>query len=179
MRQHRIAALLTACSIALLAAGCAPFWTETQEALPVSPAAGRPDPAETRLAEAAARAERALTALARIRAAETPPPAAKVPLSVPAALRRPVTLDWIGPLETLAATLARRTGYRFVGAGAAPVRPVMVAIMARNAPLIEVLRDAGIQAGAAATLTVDAEERTVRLDWTEERPVTAPGSGGT
>ena len=35
----------------------------------------------------------------------------------------------------------------------------MVAIAAEDTPLIEVLRDAGIQAGAAATVTVDAERR--------------------
>ena len=46
--------------------------------------------------------------------------------------------------------------------------------------MIEVLRDAGLQAGDAATLTVDAEERSVRLDWTPlpsrpNAPVAAPG----
>ena len=32
-------------------------------------------------------------------------------------------------------------------------------------PLIAVLRDAGLQAGAAATLTVDAAREAVLLDW--------------
>ena len=32
--------------------------------------------------------------------------------------------------------------------------------------MITALRDAGIQAGRAAVLTVDAERQTVRLDWT-------------
>ena len=85
---------------------------------------------------------------------------------VPAALRRAVTLDWIGPVETLAETLAQRAGYRFLAAGPMPVRPVMVSVRAAGTPLIEVLRDAGLQAGAAATLVVDAGNRTVRLDWT-------------
>ena len=186
MRYRRQFPLLSVCLAGMLCAGCDTFLPD----IVVNGGARPPvtnaqtDPAEMRLAEAAERAEAALTALARIQAAETPPPAVGVPLEVPAALRRPMTLDWIGPLETLAATLARRAGYRFVGAGAAPVRPVMVAIEAANRPLIEVLRDAGIQAGTAATLTVDAERRTVRLDWTGrrpgtgERPGTAPGSGG-
>ena len=107
------------------------------------------------------------------------------PLEVPAALRRPVTIDWIGPVETLAERLAAYAGYRFRTAGLAPVRPVMVAIAAQDAPVIEVLRDAGLQAGDAATLTVDAEERSVRLDWAAAplpsrpgAPVAAPGEEG-
>ena len=188
--------LFAVCAVAVLAAGCTPFRAETPEAERTPAAAARPDPAETRLAEAAERAEAALTMLARIRAAEAPPPAAEVPSQVPAALRRPLTLDWIGPLETLAETLAGHAGYRLVVAGASPARPVMIAIEAANRPVIEVLRNAGIQAGAAATLTVDAGQRTVRLDWTGEdpgtrerrsteerpgtgeRPGTAAGSGG-
>ena len=110
---------------------------------------------------------------------------------MPAELRRAVTIDWIGPVETLAEALARRAEYRFVMAGAPSVRPVMVSVTVRDTPLIEVLRDLGLQAGNAATLVVDANGRTVRLDWTgdhpgpgkhpdsDERPGTAPGQEGT
>ena len=174
MSGLRRAALLSAGLMAALAGGCAPlgidFGGDTEA--PAESGDRRPDPVEVRLADAAERAEAALTALARVRAAEAPPPApgppAEVPgySPVPAALRRAVTLDWIGPVEVLAGTLAARAGYRFAEAGAAPARPVMVAVAAKNAPLIEVLRDAGLQAGAAATLIVDAGQRTVRLDWT-------------
>ena len=170
MRHRRGLSLLPVCLAAMFLAGCDAFHLnmgmEADAPPPIEDA--RPNLAETRLVEAAARAEAALTALARIRAAETPAPAAEAPLVVPAALRRPVTLDWIGPVETLAETLATRAGYRFVAAGAPPVRPLMVAIAAEDRTLIEVLRDAGIQAGAAATVTVDAERRTVRLDWTAQ-----------
>ena len=62
-----------------------------------------------------------------------------------------VTLDWTGPVETLAEELARRAGYRFFAAGPVPARPAIVAVKTRDAPLIAVLRDAGIQAGQAAT----------------------------
>ena len=88
---------------------------------------------------------------------------------MPQALQRPVTLDWIGPLEALAETLARHAGYRFVAAGSPPVRPLMVAVAADETPLVEVLRDAGMQAGSGATVVVDAARRTVRLDWSERR----------
>ena len=152
-----------ACCLAALAAGCAPLQPETDRAAPVSEAA--PDRAETLLIAAAQRAEAALTTLARIRSDEHGHAAAPVPYDVPPALSRTATLDWIGPVETLAEALAKRAGYGFMAAGPRPVRPAIVAVTARNRALIDLLRDAGIQLGAAGTLTVDAERRAVRLDW--------------
>ena len=154
--------------MAVFGAGCGPLSLSTG-ALEPDPAA--PDPAETRLVEAALRAEAALSALARVRTGQAPQPAPPPPRRVPPELRRTVTLDWIGPLETLAGALAERAGYRFVTAGPAPVRPVIVRIDADGRALIDVLRDAGLQAGGAGALTVDAARRTVRLDWA------APGEG--
>lgn len=138
-----------------------------------------PDPAELRLVEAAERAERALASLARALPAPDGgmpwhPASAMPPLeSVPAKLRRPVTLDWTGPLEGLAQALAERAGYRFFAAGRRPARPLIVVVEAEEQPLIAMLRDAGLQAGDAATLTVDAASETVLLDWTLV-PATAP-----
>ena len=94
---------------------------------------------------------------------------------VPGELRQSVTLDWTGPVEALAADeLARRVGVSLRGsrpsAGAAADR----FRSRRDAqPLIAVLRDAGLRAGSAAMLTVDAAGRTVLLDWTEQ-PALAP-----
>ncbi len=42
----------------------------------------------------------------------------------------------------------------------------MVEIRSKGRPLIMVLRDVGLQAGAAAAVTVDAERGLVVLDWT-------------
>ena len=185
MSRWRLVSLLTRFLVATLAGGCTPLGIEfgMDPAAPPESKERRPDLAEVRLAEAAERAEAALTMLSRIRAAETSQPVAGLPLEVPPALRRPVTIDWIGPVETLAEHLAAYAGYSFRMAGPPPVRPAMVAIAAQDAPVIEVLRDAGLQAGDAATLTVDAEERSVRLDWTplssrSGAPVAAPGEEG-
>lgn len=152
-----------ACCLAALAAGCAPLQPEADGAMSVSEAA--PDRAETLLIAAAQRAEAALTMLARVQAGERPQADAPVPSDVPPALSRTATLDWIGPVETLAEALAKRAGYGFAVAGSRPVRPAIVAVTARNRALIDLLRDAGIQLGAAGTLTVDAGRRAVRLDW--------------
>lgn len=165
-------------------AGCT-AWAPEHVAAEI-PAA--PDPAgtrvpELRLIEAAERAERALASLAR--ALPAPDAASAMPAldSVPAALRRPVTLDWVGPLEGLARALAKRAGWRFLMAGRPPARPLIVAVEAEDRPLIAVLRDAGLRAGGAATLTVDAAAQTVLLDWalvpgTASAPSATPGGGG-
>ena len=167
MKASRVMPLLCAA----LLSGCV-SWTAEPPALDV---AMGPDPAQTlvperlvpelRLVEAVERAERALASLAR--ALPAPDPSSVLPRldDLPASLRRPVTLDWRGPIEVLAAELARRAGYRFAEAGRPPVRPLIVAVEAEGEPLIAVLRDAGLRAGSAATLTVDAERRTVLLDW--------------
>lgn len=177
MRCRHAASLIAVCLAGVLTGGCELLHPIVRgDAGADAQLAETPvDLAELRLAEAAERAEAALSALARIEFTRaTPLAVAELPPDVSPALRRPVTLDWIGPVETLVETLATRARYRFARAGAPPVRPVMVAVMARKTPLIEVLRDAGMQAGKAATIVVDAARRTVRLDWAPQA-----GSGGT
>lgn len=137
-----------------------------------------PDPAEMRLVEAVERAELALASLARALPAPGPESGLPDANSLPAALRRPVTVDWTGPIETLAADLARRAGYGFAQAGRAPARPLIVAVVAKDEPLIAVLRDLGLRAGSAATLTVDAANRTVLLDWTAPQSASAAEEDG-
>jgi defect-in-organelle-trafficking protein DotD len=158
-----------ACAAALT--GCV-SWTPGP-APSVATAAATADPAEMRLVEAVERAERALASLARTLPAAGPESGLPDAGPLPAALGRPVTVDWSGPAEALAAALARRAGYRFAQAGRAPARPLIVAVEAKDEPLIAVLRDLGLRAGEAATLTVDAANRTVLLDWTAPRSAPA------
>ena len=158
MRVLRIAMLLGAAALT----GCVSWANEPQPAF-VAPAG--PDPAEVRLVEAAERAGGALASLARALPAPDPQSGLPDARSLPAVLRTPVTVDWSGPVEALTADLARRAGYRFAEAGRPPARPLIVTVQAEDEPLIAVLRDAGLRAGAAATLTVDAARRTVLLDW--------------
>ena len=122
------------------------------------------DAAEAMLVEAALRAETALTRLARLEG--DPAGGGAIPRIVPGALLKRVDFEWIGPLDEAARTLAREARYRFETAGLAPARPPIVALRSENRPLILVLRDAGLQAGAAAALTVDADRELVVLDWT-------------
>lgn len=120
------------------------------------------DPAVLRLVEAATRAERALLVLAHDR--EGGEMNVSPPRVVPEELLQKVRVDWIGPLEPLAADMAERAGYRFAESGPPPVRPLMVTIHARGVPLVLVLRDAGLQAGNTARLVVDARAREIRVE---------------
>ena len=149
--------------LAGLLAACAQSMPEAEPAV-------APSSAEQRLLEAALRAERALAGLERVRRAELArgapeAVAAPVPRLVPAVLLRRVNLDWTGPLEALVARLAAEAGYGFEVAGARPVRPVVVSVRGEDRPLIALLRDAGLQAGAVARVVVDPDRRGVRLDW--------------
>ncbi len=135
------------------------------------------DPAEARLAEAALRAERALSLLAKTRSARADLRVPETPTNVPPELLQKVTLDYIGPLEELARQLAAGAGYALVTAGRPPPAPVLVEIEAKDTPLIHVFQDAGMQAAAQALLTVDAGRMTVRLDWFDAPPRTEGGGG--
>ena len=165
MKASRIMAPLRAAALASLVAGLLAGCVSRTPVPPATVAPVRTDPVEIRLVEAVERAERALASLADTVPAPNPESALPGAGSLPAALRAPVTLDWTGPVEALAEELARRAGYRFAEAGRPPARPLIVAVEAEAEPLIAVLRDAGLRAGAAATLTVDAANRTVLLDW--------------
>ena len=120
------------------------------------------DPAVLRLVEAASRAEAALRSLAATRDGEGIGGAP--PRVVPPELLEKITIDWIGPLESLVAGLARRAGYRFIEAGTPHPAPLIVTVRADAAPLVLVLRDAGLQAGDAARLTVDAGSKEIRIE---------------
>ena len=178
MTARSLAGVLCCCLVLMALPGCDAVksgWAKLSSGGAVD-AVAEPGlaPVERRLTEAALRAETAVTTLARVRAAENPLDPPPLPRIVPAALLRPVTLDWTGPLETLAAKLAGEAGYRFEVAGRRPVRPVIVVARAANKPLILVLRDVGLQAGAAATLSVDTVRRRIELAWASRR---AEGKG--
>ena len=134
------------------------------------------DPAELKLAEAAIRAEKALATLARARSAGVVP-SVQTPRMVAPELIKRMTVDWLGPLETIAKQLAEEAGYDFVVAGVRPPAPVMVEVDVVDKPLILVFQDAGNQAGEAALLTVDAERMQVRLDWVDPVSAPAPAAG--
>ena len=123
-----------------------------------------PDPVVARLAAAADRAANALDTLASVENTRTP---VEVPAlagdDAPIELRRAITVDWVGPVEPLARQLADRASYQFLTSGQAPSVPAIVTLRVRNTPLIDTLRDLGLQLNNRATLKVDPGSRTVEI----------------
>ena len=83
--------------------------------------------------------------------------------NAPQELRRTISVDWYGPVEQIARDVANRASYNFQAFGNTPPTPVIVTITARNRPVIDVLRDIGLQVGSQANLKVDASRRIVEL----------------
>lgn len=118
-----------------------------------------------RLAQAADRAANALDTLAAIQQTRTPVELPPLAANAPPELRRSITVNWMGPVEPLAKTLADRAGYKLLTTGNAPENAIIVTINVRNQPVIETLRDVGLQLGGRAQLKVDAGLQIVELSY--------------
>lgn len=126
-----------------------------------------PDTVDLMLADAADRATRALETLAAMEQTQMPiKPVAVVP-DAPQELQRAVTFDWTGPVEPLVEELARKAGYQYGVIGNKPVTPITVSMNVTNKPLINVLRDIGIQMGARADLKVNGPARMIEIQYAD------------
>lgn len=122
-----------------------------------------PDNVSSMLADAADRAATALENLSAIEKARSPAVAVAPIAGAPMELRRAMTINWLGPVEPVAKTLAARAGYSFAVVGVAPPVPVVVSLDAENKPIIELLRDLGLQLGVRGDIRVDSGRRLVEL----------------
>lgn len=124
-----------------------------------------PDKVSLMLAESADKAANALQTLAAVEQAQSP--GVRVPpiSDAPPELARAITINWIGPAEQLGKALADRASYGFLTLGDAPPVPLTVNIDAVNQPIIDVLRDLGLQMGERATLRVDSSRRVIELHY--------------
>lgn len=125
----------------------------------------QPDQVSAMLAEAAGRASTALQTLASVEQARTPRVTVSPIGDAPSELRRAVTLNWVGPVDLITQTLASKAGYEFQTVGDKPGTPVVVTINAVNQPVIEVLRDIGLQLGKRADVRVDGGARMVEIHY--------------
>lgn len=132
-----------------------------------------PDNVSAMLADAADRASTALETLAAVEYARSPSTVVAPIGDAPVELRRAITVNWIGPAETLAKTLADRASYSFQTIGSAPPAPVVVSVDVENKPIIDVLRDIGLQLGARGDVRVDSARHVVEIHY----PPTTGGGG--
>ncbi len=128
------------------------------------PAVATPDPVAVRLADAAQKASSALQSLAAVEQARTPSP---LPAVTPSGddLDKPITVAWNGPAAPLALRLATRVGYHFREIGTPPTVPATVTVDVIEQPVMDVLRDVGLQLGTRANLVIDANRKTVELQY--------------
>jgi len=124
-----------------------------------------PENVTMRLAQAADRASAALDTLAAIEQVRTPTDLPPLVTSAPPELRRSVTVNWIGPVEPMAKQLADRASYQLLISGNPPEIPLIISLNTRNQPVIEILRDIGLQLGRRAELRVDAGNKVVELSY--------------
>jgi defect-in-organelle-trafficking protein DotD len=125
----------------------------------------RDDPAAAKIAAAALTASNALKKLAEIENRQHPDTSASGPDldAVPEELRQPVTLTYVGPIAGVVRALADQAGYGFAEIGAKSSIPIIIHIEADKRPLVDVLRDAGLQAASRATIEPNLPRHEVEL----------------
>lgn len=124
-----------------------------------------PDSISLRLAASVDRASAALETLASVEQARTPLANVSPVTDAPRELLRSISVNWVGPIEQITQRLAERVGYNFNVSGIRPPVPVVVTLNAVEKPVIDVLRDLGLQGGTRADVVVDAENRTVEVSY--------------
>ncbi len=124
-----------------------------------------PDKVTAMLANSADRASSALEELAAVERARTPAVSLSPIDDVPPELARSITVNWVGPIEPIAKTLADRAGYGFLVLGNKPSTPVVVSLDVENRRVIDSLRDIGLQLGMRGDVKVDASSHMVEINY--------------
>jgi hypothetical protein len=163
---------LKAAGIALSVAACQPFLPATP---PPAVAPPQPDFVDQALAEAVLGASRAMQDLARVQTTLHPPARPLEPVTnAPPKLQARIAIDYAGEIEPLLQRVASRAGYQLTTAGSRTGTPVLVDVRG-DLSLFEILRDAGLQAGARAHVRVNPGTRTVQIDYQGGRQMQPAG----
>lgn len=152
--------------LATLTVGCTSHMVNNNNQLAVEP-----DKISLQLTSAVDRASAALQTLAAVEQKRTPSHSVAAVPEAPVQLMRTVTFDWTGPVEPVVRKMAERASYKFRIQGDQPPVPVIVNVTAVEKPVIEVLRDIGLQAGNRATVVVDAERQVVEISYAPHTPM--------
>lgn len=131
-----------------------------------------PDRVSLMLAEAADKASEALETLAAVEQSRAPGVSVQPIHNAPPELVRAMTITWIGPAEQLLKKLADRASYTYIAIGDRPPSPLTVNIDVENKPVIDILRDVGLQLGVRGDVKVDSTRRMIELHYA---PVTGIG----
>ena len=150
--------------------GCTPPAYKAKERDPQ--VVSSPDRVSLMLAEAADKASNALETLAAVEQSRSPAVGVQPIHNAPPELMRAMTITWIGPAEQLVKKLADRASYTFLAVGDRPPIPLTVNVDVQNEPVIDILRDVGLQLGVRADVKVDSTRRMIEVHYA---PVTGIG----
>lgn len=160
MRHYYTLAALIGATLLLSACGVKNHFSNKAPQL-----VAEPDAVSAMLANAADRAAMSLEKLAAVEYERSPGVAVAPIGNAPIEMRRAITVQWVGPVEPIVKNLAERASYNFIVVGSTPPIPVVVSINADNMPVIEVLRDIGLQLGTRADVRVDGQRRIVEIHY--------------
>ncbi len=79
--------------------------------------------------------------------------------------RHPVAVDWKGPIEPLADSLARHIGYRLIVTGPPPANPVQVAVTGISGLPLDAVAAINVAAFGHANVVADESNKTVTLEY--------------
>lgn len=161
--MSRIAFAFPLCLGLLLLAGCDTPARDFSNSHPQLVA--QPDAVSAMLADAADRASKSLETLAAVEYSRSPGVAVGPVGNAPTELRRAITVNWIGPVEPITKTLSERAGYSFQVVGNPPPVPVVVSLDVENTPVIDVLRNIGLQLGMRGDVKVDGPGHAVEIHY--------------
>ncbi len=94
----------------------------------------------------------------------------------PPQMHVPLTLDYVGPLQALVQMVGGATNYEVRVMGKAPVPDTLVRVQSFRKPAIDILRNAGSQAGAVADINIFAGPRVIEVRYNADRGAAQLGS---
>jgi len=131
-----------------------------------------PDKVSQMLANAADKASTALESLAAVEQARSHNVSVDPIVNAPPELMRAMTIQWVGPADQILKKLAERASYSFLAVGDRPPVPIVVNVDVTNEPVIDLLRNVGLQMGVRGDVKVDSVRRIIELQYA---PVTGIG----
>lgn len=91
-------------------------------------------------------------------------PQARVPLTnLPDDLKRPMTINWTGPVSGALKQIAQEINYTYLPPVNTPATPPMITLAEHNEPVAYVLQDVGARISSFGKLIIDPNKRTLQF----------------
>ena len=122
------------------------------------------DVVDVKLVEAGKSVSRSLSRLAAIESASIPSSQIPTPPNPESlGMTAKASVNWTGPVAPLLEKITKISGYKLRILGIAPALPVIISVVADNASLASILRDAQFQIQKTAEVSVYPEQKIVEL----------------